>query len=90
MSPHLLSAIFRSGDLPFRPRYLAAHFVVSRCRTNPVLAVQVYRHLLRDGGSNYAAELFLSMLTEAQAASPRAIWARHVARMRPSPRPLPN
>lgn len=90
MTPHDLSAIFRSGDLPFRPRYIAQHFVVQRVKDDPLRAVLVYRDLLRTGGTNHAAEKFLGLLEQARTRNPWVVWMWNVVEHRPTPRPIPG
>lgn len=87
MTPHCLSAMFRSGDLPFRPRGLAMYAVVKTVKDDPVRAVQVYQDLLRFGGTDYAATLFLGLLRDVRE---RPFWLREhlvVARRKVYPMP---
>jgi hypothetical protein len=65
LSPATLSNMFRSGDLPYRPRYLAQYWIVSQIRHDPPRCVEVYRHLRDFGGTAHASDWFLAMLTVA-------------------------
>ena len=88
ISTHTLSATFRNGDLPWRPRRLGQYWVVQVVKNDPVRAVEVYGHLIRHGGSDHAAALFLELLREAHE-RPFAQKMRMLWQSRPAPRPLP-
>ena len=73
VSARTLSAIFRSGDLPFRPRRLAMYWVVQTVKNDPIRTVEVYRDLMRSGGTNHAAETFLALLKQ-ERRTPFQFW----------------
>jgi len=79
---HDFAAIFCSGDLTIgrlRPGYIGQFYVVSRCANDPVLAVDVYRALLRHG--DHAPERFRTMLGM-QRERPFALWWYEVCQRR--------
>ena len=90
MDARTLSAIFRGGDLEFRPGRVARYWVVRTVMDDPVRCVRVYGRLLREGGTSHAADLFLSMLEEARKSRPWVFWMRSVVMDRPEPVLLPG
>jgi hypothetical protein len=90
IAPHVLSAIFRSGDLTgfepsgrIRPRHIAQYWVVTTCLRDPVLAVRVYKELLGPSSrtQTHAADRFLGLLETAKD-RPFALWWHEVLQKR--------
>lgn len=73
MTPNSLANIWCNGDLPFRPRWLAQCFMLSRTSRNPALAANIAMELIRHGPG--VAQTFALCLTDYQR-DPQ-IWELH-------------
>ena len=65
MNTYKLANIWCSGDLPFRPRYIAKRFVMDRVKDDPIRTAWLVLDLQRHGPS--VAESFLLHLEQYRA-----------------------
>jgi len=89
LSPATLSSMFRSGDLPCRPRYVTQYWVVDQVKNDPLRCIGVYKHLRDHGGTRHAADTFEIMLEGARH-RPFAFRWHWFNERRPQPARLPG